>query len=72
MYDLPLDELVWHSPDFPPEWFVPLSYNGVNCVDIHSFHAGDRNIHVTVRNPAGTIGTPLQDTLLKLRTIPIP
>ena len=72
VYDLPLDQLVWYSPDLPPEWFIPTSYNGVNCVDIHSFHAGDMDIHVSVRNLAGTTGTPLQNTLLKLRTIPIP
>jgi len=72
VYDLPLDTLVWHSPDFPQEWFVPVSFNGVSCVDIHSFHVGDININLSVRNLTGTIGTPLQDTLLKLRTIPIP
>ena len=71
VYDLPLDQLVWYSPDLPPEWCVPVSFSGVSCVDIRSLHANDMNINIAVRNLAGTVGTPLADTLLKLRTIAI-
>ena len=71
VYDLALDELVWYSPDLPLECCVPVSFNGVCCVDIRSFHVNDMNIHIAVHNPAGTVGTSLEDTLLKCRWIPI-
>ena len=72
VYDLPLDQLIWHAPDLPPECCVAHVFGGANCIDIYPPVELSADINITARNSDGTVGIPIQDTLLKFRNRPIP